>query len=88
MCQTPKQKQKINYKSVIFLCLHFPVKSCDILLLSNFLDFVPCDLRLQRAQLHGDILDSKLWNIRDLVVLPCKEHYQYVMLTLFRQYFS
>ena len=61
------------------------MESCDILLLSNFLDFVPCDLRLQRAQLHGDILDSKLWNISDLVVLTCKEHYQYdVVLTLFR----
>ena len=48
MCQTPKQNT-INYKSVIFLFLHLPVKSCHILLLCNILDFVPCDLQLQRA---------------------------------------
>ena len=48
MCQTPKQNT-INLKSVIFLCLHFPVESCHILLLSNILDFVPSDLQLQRA---------------------------------------
>ena len=48
MCQTPKQNT-INWESVIFLCLHFPVESCHILLLSNILDFVPGDLQLKRA---------------------------------------
>ena len=50
MCQPPKQNT-INWKSVIFLCLHFPVESGHTLLLSNFLDFVPCDLQLQRTYL-------------------------------------
>ena len=36
MCQTPKQNT-INWKSVIFLCLHFPMESCHILLLSNIM---------------------------------------------------
>ena len=44
MCQTPKQNAIICKNSVIFLCLHFPVESCHILLLSNILDFIPCDL--------------------------------------------
>ena len=43
------QNKTINKKSVIFLCLHFPVESCHIVLLSNMLDFVPCDLQLKRA---------------------------------------
>ena len=34
---------------MIFLCLHFPVESCHIRLLSNIFDFVPCDLQLQKA---------------------------------------
>ena len=49
MCQTPKQNTS-NWKSVIFLCLHFPVESCHILLLSSMSDFVPCDLSLQNIK--------------------------------------
>ena len=47
-CARLQNKTQLN-KKVIFLYLHFPVESCYILLLSNILDFVPCDLRLQRA---------------------------------------
>ena len=48
MCQTPEQIT-VNEISVIFLCLHFLMESRHILLLSNILDFVPCNLQLQRA---------------------------------------
>ena len=40
---------------MIFLCLHFPVESYHIVLLSNILDFVPCNLQLQRPTAAFDI---------------------------------
>ena len=46
-CARLQNKTQLTRKSVIFLCLYFPVESCHILLLSNILDFVPCDLQLQ-----------------------------------------
>ena len=48
MYKIPKQNT-INKELMFYLCLHFPAESCHILLLSNLLDFVPCDLQLQRA---------------------------------------
>ena len=44
-CARIQNKTQLTRK----VCSHFPVESCHILLLSNILDFVPCDLQLQRA---------------------------------------
>ena len=43
-CARLQNKTPLTWKSVIFICLHFPVESCHILLLSSMLDFVPCHI--------------------------------------------
>ena len=42
-CARLQNKTHLIRKVLFVLCLHFPGESCHILLLSNILDFVPCD---------------------------------------------
>ena len=55
-----------NWKSVIFFGSHFPVESCHILLPSSLLDFVPCDLKLQKAHCKKRIHSTSVTSCRGL----------------------
>ena len=55
MWHTPKQNT-INWKSVIFLCLHFPSGVLSHSFALQYFGFVLCDLQLQRAYSLGDMI--------------------------------